>query len=259
MINQPVSLVIASESADTEIAKHIREVFGTEHSLPCEDAASGVTLKLCPEGLALISEGQELKGDFTRMLSRIKADNLSREMLVRAAKIKDAQAPLTAIDATAGLGEDSMLLAAAGFRVTLCEWNPVIFELLSDALRRAENIPELAEIVGRMQAVNGNSVEIMRRVETPPDVILLDPMFPARQKSSLVKKKLQVIQKLEIPCVEERELILSAMRARPRKLIIKRPVKGPYLAGIKPDHSITGKVVRYDCFVSPYEKIHKYE
>ena len=99
----------------------------------------------------------------------------------------------------------------------------------------------------------------MAQLDAPPDVILLDPMFPARQKSALVKKKLQMIQKLEIPCAGEAELLLAAMKARPKKLIIKRPPKGPYLADAKPDHSITGKAVRFDCIVNPYDKIHKYK
>ena len=91
-----------------------------------------------------------------------------------------------------------------------------------------------------------------------PDVILLDPMFPERQKSALVKKKLQIIQKLEIPCADEAELFLAAVNAKPKKLVIKRPPKGPYLADVKPDYSISGKAVRFDCIVSPYEKRHKF-
>ena len=92
-----------------------------------------------------------------------------------------------------------------------------------------------------------------------PDVVLLDPMFPARQKSSLVKKKLQMIQKLEIPCDDETALLLAAMKTCPKKLIIKRPPKGPYLAGLKPDHSLTGKAVRFDCFVNPADRLHKFK
>ena len=202
-------------------------------------------------GLALVGEGQVLRGDFTRMLPRIKAGRLSSELLVKAAKIKKAEGELTAVDATAGLGEDSLLLAAAGFNVTLYERNPLVYELLKDALDRAALSPELAPVVARMNAVHADSVAGMRVLETSPDVILLDPMFPARQKSALVKKKLQMIQKLERPCDDEIGLLLAAMEARPKKLIIKRPPKGDYLAGLKPDHSIEGKAVRFDCFVSP--------
>jgi 16S rRNA (guanine1516-N2)-methyltransferase len=83
-------------------------------------------------------------------------------------------------------------------------------------------------------------------------------MFPERQKSALVKKKLQMIQKLEFPCVEEKELLLTAMGVNPRKLVIKRPPKGPYLADVKPDYSITGKAVRFDCFATPGSRVEKF-
>ena len=193
-----------------------------------------LTLVRDEEGLALVGEGQMLRGDFTRMLPRIKAGRLNSELLVKAAKIKKAEGELTAVDATAGLGEDSLLLAAAGFNVTLYERNPVVYELLKDALERAAQIPELAPVVARMTAVHADSVAGMASLETPPDVILLDPMFPARQKSALVKKKLQMIQKLEQPCDDEITLLLTAMEAKPKKLIVKRPPKGDYLAGLKP-------------------------
>ena len=218
-----------------------------------------LTLVRDEEGLALVGEGQVLRGDFTRMLPRIKAGRLNSELLVKAAKIKKAEGELNAVDATAGLGEDSLLLAAAGFNVTLYERNPVVYELLKDALERAARIPELAPVVARMTAVHADSVAGMASLETPPDVILLDPMFPARQKSALVKKKLQMIQKLEQPCDDEITLLLTAMEAKPKKLIVKRPPKGDYLAGLKPDHSIEGKAVRFDCFASPYDRLEKFK
>ncbi|MBO4795630.1 MAG: class I SAM-dependent methyltransferase, partial [Clostridia bacterium] len=40
----------------------------------------------------------------------------------------------------------------------------------------------------------------------------------------------------------------AAFAARPRRIIVKRPPKGPYLAGRRPDHSLTGKAVRFDVF-----------
>lgn len=248
----PAALRIAPECADTEAALRLREQF---HTRPPGD--DGLLLRLDGEGLALCSGEQELRGDFSRLLPRLKG-GVAGELLVRAARIKNAGGPLTAIDATAGLGEDSFFLAAAGFHVTLYERNPVIYALLRDALERAARDPQLSGIAARMNAVRGDSIAAMTQADPAPDVVLLDPMFPARQKSALVKKKLQMLQKLELPCPDERELILAAMRARPKKLIIKRPPKGPFLAGIKPDHSIQGKAVRFDCIVSPYDRIRKF-
>ena len=245
---QAVSLVIGAD-ADAETAARLRAQFAPDGAEGCD-----LTLHLDGQGLALRSGGQTLRGDFTHMLPRLKGGSLSQELLVRTARIKGALGPLTAVDATAGLGEDSLLLAAAGFQVTLFERNPVIYELLRDALGRAGKVPELAEIVGRMELRRGDSVQGMASLAAPPDVILLDPMFPARQKSALVKKKLQIIQKLESPCKDEAALLLAAVAAGPKKLVIKRPPKGPYLAGIKPDYSTTGKAARFDCIVSPYDR-----
>lgn len=250
----PVMVDISPEVAHTETAARLKQQFASDSNTPCD-----LVLKLDAGGLSLISDGQTLKGDFTRLLPRLKQGQLSQELLVRTAKIKDPSAPLSAIDATAGLGEDSLLLAAAGFHVRLYEHNPVVYELLRDAWERASAVPELAEIVSRMQIFHGNSVDAMEQVESSPDVILLDPMFPERQKTALVKKKLQIIQKLELPCVEEAELFLAAVHAKPRKLIVKRPPKGPYLAGVKPDYSISGKAVRFDCIVSPFDKLHTFK
>lgn len=226
---------------------------GVKEAIP---GTEDVVLRCDEQGLCLVSGDQVLRGDFVRMIPRLKHNNLSGELLVRAAKIKGAEGILTAVDGTAGLGEDSLLLAAAGFHVTMFEKNPVIFQLLADALERAVSVPELTEAVGRMKLVHGDSVEGMKGLDTPPDVILLDPMFPARQKNALVKKKLQIIQKLEQPCFNEVELMRAAVEAGPKKLIVKRPPKGPYLAGIRPDFSMEGKAVRFDCIVSPLGKVH---
>lgn len=241
------------ECEDTETARRIFTRFGFGNQ------DSDLVLRLDNEGLCLVYDEQILRADFTKMLPRIKSGKVNTELIVRAAKIKGNDKPLTAIDATAGLGEDSLLLAAAGFNVTMYEHNYVIYELLKNAVERAAGIPELSEIVSRMVVYNEDSVAEMEKVTEAPDVVLLDPMFPERQKSALVKKKLQMIQKLEMPCLEERTLLITAMKTKPKKLIVKRPPKGPYLADVKPDHSIEGKAVRFDCFVSPYDRIHKYD
>ena len=97
----------------------------------------------------------------------------------------------------------------------------------------------------------GDSIEALRALATPPDVVYLDPMFPERRKSAAVKKKFQLLHRLERPCEdsEGEELLAAAIAARPRKVVVKRPVKGPYLANVKPSHSVAGKVVRYDVIV----------
>ena len=182
------------------------------------------------------------------MLPRLRRDRLSRELLVRAAKVKGVDAPV-AVDATAGLGEDSLLLAASGFAVTLCERDATIAALLADALERAANEPLLAPIVSRMRLVEGDSTEVLASLPAPPDVVYLDPMFPGRTKSAAVKKKFQLLHHLEPPCEDADTLLAAALAACPRKVVVKRPVKAEPLAGARPSHAVSGKAVRYDVIV----------
>lgn len=250
--SQKSIVVFAAGSAHVEAAESLAKRLGTQTVQEKPDTKyDGLVIQVADDGLSLVGNGLALHGDFARMLPRIKPANLQRELLVKAAKVKDAGSAPTAIDATAGLGEDSLLLAAAGFSVQLYEYNPVIAALLKDAMLRAAEIPEMAEIVGRMRLFEEDSLTALPKVELTPDVILLDPMFPARQKSALVKKKFQLLQKLEIPCADEEELMHAAMAARPHKIVIKRPVKGSYLTDRKPSYSLKGKSIRYDCLVLP--------
>ena len=212
--------------------------------------AAGPELERDERGLALVGSGMELRGDFTRMLPRLRQGRLQQELLVKAARIKGATEP-TAIDCTAGLGEDSLLLAAAGFSVTMFERDAMIAALLADALERAAADPRLADIVSRMTLVAGDSLSGLAELDFEPDVVFLDPMFPARTKSAAVKKKFQLLHHLEQPCEEEDALVKAALAAHPHKVVIKRPAKGPHLAGMKPSYSIQGKAVRYDVLVPP--------
>lgn len=197
----------------------------------------------------LINSNIEYYGDYSKLVPRIKQNNIGSEMIVKAAKIKGVSNNLTLVDATAGLGEDSLLLAAAGFNVTLFEQDPIIFELLKDTLNRALKDPKLCVAANNMKIYNKDSILELARLNFIPDVILLDPMFPERQKSGLVHKKFQLIHHLEKPCDNEDELVKSAIGANPQKIVIKRPLKGPNLANIKPSYSLKGKAIRYDCLV----------
>lgn len=259
-----VALPHAGESAKVSCASvaHGAEAASAAHGSGAAPSLAGgeeaPELRSDGEGLALFGHGMELRGDFSRMLPRVKPGKLERELLVRAAKVKGARAKgkgtcnfyvPVAIDATAGLGEDSFLLAAAGFTVYMYERDPVIAALLRDALHRAAAAPELADIASRMKLFEQDSLGALGSFSAPIDVVYLDPMFPARGKSAAVKKKFQLLHCLENPCddAEAQALLRAAVEANPRKVIVKRPPKGAYLAGVKPSYSLEGKAVRYDC------------
>lgn len=218
--------------------------------VPPEISSDKLYLLYTPNGLSLNLGNMCMRADYTSMIPRFHQHNLNSELLVKAAKIRNLDHIPTVIDATAGLGEDSLLLAAAGFKVHMYEYNEIIYSLLYDAINRAKRNPELTDIVKMIEITNGNSVDALQKLSFTPDVIYLDPMFPTREKSSLIKKKFQILQKLELPCDNENELLESAIASGARKIIIKRPLKGKQLGNITPSYSYKGKSIRYDCIVT---------
>ena len=246
-------LIYAKSDADRAVVRAIEEKLGTESVDKLPAALSrGFYLQIDENGLALVENQLILRGDFTKSLSRLTPNNLNSELLVRASKLKGMEPPFTAVDATAGLGEDALLLAAAGFHVHMYERNPVIAALLDDALRRGMDDTRLAPVISRMKLHMEDSIAVLPQLDTAPDIVVLDPMFPARQKSGLVKKKLQLLQQIEQPCSDEAVLLDAAISSGPRRIVIKRPLKGPYLADVKPSYSIKGKAIRYDCIALPH-------
>ena len=236
--------IYLDEKGDREAAEQLSRQLG----VPLADSmGEELTLVVDDAGLSLVGYGMRYQGDFARMLNRVTKGRLYHEMLVKITKTK-AEHPV-AFDAAAGMGEDSFLLAAAGYEVYLFERDKVIAALLKDALRRAREDDRLCEIVGRMRLIEGNSIEQMPKLDIKPEIVYLDPMFPPRKKSGLIQKKLQLIQKLEQPCADEQELYDAAVSLHPKKIIIKRPLKGALLADKKPSYTVKGKAIRYDVVV----------
>ena len=208
---------------------------------------AGLSLFKDENGLFLSDGDMTLRVDFSSIARRVSSGGLKNELLIKACKVK-AFSPFV-VDATAGLGEDSMLLAAAGYDVVLYEKNPVIALLLKDALACAHADKALGCAARRMQFIEADSIEAMHNLPMRPDVIYLDPMFPERKKSAAVKKKFQLLHRLEAPCDDEDALLYAAIDAKPSKVVIKRPLKASFLGDIKPSYSLQGKAIRYDCIV----------
>ena len=218
-------------------------------ALPYPDTLpEGLFVKVGSYGITLEEGGRALRGDFVRLHSRTYPNRLNSESLIKACRVRNIQNP-TAVDATAGLGEDAFLLAAYGFNVTLFEQDPVIFLLLYDALKRGLAVPFLKDIISRMELFNKDSIKALPHLNFSPDVVFLDPMFPERKKSGLIKKKFQLLHFLEKPCENEQELLSAALCCSPSKIVVKRPLKAPFLGNMKPSFQIKGSTIRYDCLI----------
>ncbi|WP_420797642.1 class I SAM-dependent methyltransferase [Candidatus Sororendozoicomonas aggregata] len=153
------------------------------------------------------------------------------------------------LDATGGLGRDAFVLATLGCQVTLLERSPIIGALLEDGLKRAALCGDVADIISRMGLIQGDAVGTMTAMldeQKPYDVVYLDPMFPHRDKSALVKKEMQLFHSLIGDDKDANALLPPALALATHRVVIKRPRKAPFLADASPTYSLEGKTCRYD-------------
>ena len=131
--NDPIT-VCAEPGYEAE-ARQLAETLCLDFS--AEPAAGALRLTLATDGLSLGDGTVSLRGDLSALAGRIQPRRLREEYVVRAVCGKGKVGGERVIDATAGLGEDSFLLAAAGYEVELYERDPIIAALLADSLERA--------------------------------------------------------------------------------------------------------------------------
>ncbi|KQQ32537.1 16S rRNA methyltransferase [Rhizobium sp. Leaf306] len=153
------------------------------------------------------------------------------------------------VDATAGLGRDAFLLASLGARVTLIERSETMHALLLEGLERARaEGGRHAETVSRMTLVHGDSCVLLPQMK--PQVILIDPMHPPRDKTALVKKEMRLIRDIVGTDADSVQLMQVALEAAQNRVVLKWPLRADPMAGVrKPSHQILGKSTRYDVFV----------
>ena len=220
-----------------------------------ERAPTELLLQLGGDGLSLQSTEPGAPGavrvDFVEgaLAHRRQFGGGAGQMVARAVGIRGAVRPRV-LDATAGLGRDAFVLAALGCEVTLIERQPVIAALLDDGLQRARQAGgEVAEIAARMQLLHGDAIELMAGWGwVPPEVIHLDPMFPQRQKSALVKKEMRLFRPLAGDALDAPQLRAAAIHVASHRVAVKRPRKAPAIDGPAPSAQLSGQSSRYDIY-----------
>lgn len=174
------------------------------------------------------------------------------QALARAVGVKGPFLP-SIIDATAGLGKDAFVLACLGCRVTLLERSPIIAALLQNGMQRALADAEVAQIVGNQMQLFNTDARTYLSSSNPPraDVIYLDPMFPERSKSALVKKEMRLFKAIVGDDSDASELLALALTRAHRRVVVKRPRLAPPLQGPGAAYSLQGKSIRYDIYLVP--------
>jgi 16S rRNA (guanine1516-N2)-methyltransferase len=198
-------------------------------------------LSVTPDKLVLLIEGfLPLSADFNSAVLSRRRQSGKLQGLVRACQPTTG---MRIVDATAGWGRDAALLASFGAHVIMIERHPIMAALLADALTR------LPENTLRMLLKCQDAFDYLQTLQADeyPDVIYLDPMHPARQKSALVKKEMQALQQLIGPQDDVLALLNQACQIARKRVVVKWPQKIQPL--LSPHHQIQGKTVRFDVYI----------
>lgn len=173
------------------------------------------------------------------------------EAVAKAVGVKKGYLP-DVVDATAGLGRDAFVLASIGCRVRLLERHPVVAALLDDGLQRAYADPEIGGWMReRMQLLHASGIEVLATLSPTPDVVYLDPMYPHKTKSALVKKEMRVFQSLVGADLDADDLLTPARAVARKRVVVKRPDYAEPLANQQASAAISTKNHRFDLYVTP--------
>lgn len=224
-------------------------------------------LRLGYEGLSLLNlqTGVLVGVDFCsgKTEHRRRFGGGSGQLIAKAVGVKSGWRPRV-LDATAGLGGDSFVLATLGCPVLMLERSPVVQQLLSEGLQRAheycrtivepEDRFELAEVLGHMELLFDDSVSYLAALaqvsdDKRPDVVYLDPMFPERKKAAEVKKEMQAFHSIVGADTDSAQLLDLGLGACQKRVVVKRPKKSDFLDDREPDYQVDGKSSRYDVYL----------
>lgn len=198
-------------------------------------------------------EAGHLEIDFfsKKMRYRMQHMNKAQEPLLRALGWKSTEQKQV-LDMTAGLGRDACLLFFAGFNVTMFERNPVLQILLQNAL----NALPSGDFSQSFDLEKEDSITFLNKkiesfsTENFADAIYMDPMYPERKKSALVKKELRIIRNLVGADMDSEALLSLAIKSGVPRVVVKRPKGSEFVADLKPNHSVESPNTRFDVYLS---------
>ncbi len=219
--------------------------------------------------LSWLSDGLSVAPEWDKLQRRVVSAGRKSELLLQAVKITSDS---TVIDATAGFGHDSLILASTGAQVTMLEQQPLMALLLLAEQQRMCVLPNWQKLMSRLQIINVDALSYFAKLQAESvnaieendakvvDVIYLDPMFPEDSyqdsktgKGAKVGKHMQALHQLASPPTSEEELQLLqsaqaivSQGARQGRVVVKRPQLAPLLANQQPSESWHNEAVRFD-------------
>jgi 16S rRNA (guanine1516-N2)-methyltransferase len=230
------------------------QALANQLDVPLLDSAADLNLEISETGLALQLLGKNAPGPIAvnfnsgRMAHRRRGGQ--NELLGRAVGV-GKKTNLSVVDATAGLGGDSFVLADLGCDVVCLERSAVIFQLLQDGWLRGCRDSEIwvRESCARINPIQADAIPwLNEECAQQVDVVYLDPMFPDRSKAARARKEMWLFQQFLEDDMDSKELLSAALARAKYRVVVKRPLRAAPLDGPVPGFDIRGKAVRFDVY-----------
>ena len=215
--------------------------------------------------LSWLSDGLSVATEWDKLQRRVVSAGRKSELLLQAAKITSDS---TVIDATAGFGHDSLILASTGAQVIMLEQQPLMALLLLAEQLRMNALPNWQKLMSRLHIINTDALSYFAMLQAEAiddpkaiDVVYLDPMFPEDSyqdsktgKGAKVGKHMQALHQLACPPTPEEEMqllqcaqaVVSQSAQTSGRVIVKRPQFAPQLAHQSASESWHNEAVRFD-------------
>ena len=220
--------------------------------------------------LSWLSDGLSVAPEWDKLQRRVVSAGRKSELLLQAVKITSDS---HVIDATAGFGHDSLILASTGAQVIMLEQQPLMALLLLVEQQRMSGLANWQKLMSRLHIINtdalgyfatlaADTIDDTKEIDMKAvDVVYLDPMFPEDSyqdsktgKGAKVGKHMQALHQLASPpTLEQEEQLLQSAQAVVRqnaqtsgRVVVKRPQFAPLLAHQQPSESWHNEAVRFD-------------
>ena len=220
--------------------------------------------------LSWLSDGLSVAPEWDKLQRRVVSAGRKSELLLQAVKITSDS---HVIDATAGFGHDSLILASTGAQVIMLEQQPLMALLLLVEQQRMSGLANWQKLMSRLHIINtdalgyfatlaADAIDDTKEIDKKAvDVVYLDPMFPEDSyqdsktgKGAKVGKHMQALHQLASPpTLEQEEQLLQSAQAVIRqnaqtsgRVVVKRPQFAPLLAHQQPSESWHNEAVRFD-------------
>lgn len=168
-------------------------------------------------------------------------------LLIKAFSLPNKQKP-SILDLTAGFGRDAYLLACQELHVTMLEREPVIACLLENGLYRAKAVAHPPSQYLTLHNIDAFDYLESLTTKAQPDIIYLDPMFPKRSKTALVKKDMQLLQAIACDPCDYQTLFMHAKKHAEHKIVVKHAKSDPPFENTRPTWQLESKTIRFDIY-----------